>query len=106
MPDLADQLNIFDDLTDEPRFTLTPSDYHDFDYFTELSKENNFVNGFTLLSLNIRSLPNKISSLTNLLSQLETLPTVICLQEIWSSHANLTLEGYHPLEYYSRDKNL
>ena len=98
LPDLAEQLNIFDDLTDEPEFSITSSNYHDFDSFVQMSKGNNFTNGFTLVSLNIRSLPNKVSHLTNMLAELKTLPSVICLQEIWSCHANLSLEGYHPLE--------
>ena len=44
-----------------------------------------------------------MSSLINILSQLSAPPSIICIQEIWSSHANLSIPGYHPIELYSRD---
>ena len=68
-----------------------------------MSKNQDFVNTLTVFSLNIRSLPNKINKLKNLLSNLEYPPAIICLQEIWSVHGNLTIEGYHPLEFFGRD---
>ena len=40
-----------------------------------------------------------------MLSHLKFLPAVLCLQEIWSSHANLEIPGYHYIEFYSRDMN-
>ena len=39
------------------------------------------------------------------MSHLEKLPSIICIQEIWSSHSNLQLPGYHPLEFFSRDSD-
>ena len=68
-----------------------------------MSKNQDFVNTLTVFSLNIRSLPNKINKLKNLLSNLEYPPAIICLQEIWSVHGNLTIEGYHPLEFFGRN---
>ena len=58
---------------------------------------------FSLFSLNIRSLGNKLSQLNNILAQFEYPPSIICLQEIWSTHGNLNLTGYHPLEFMGRD---
>ena len=62
-----------------------------------------YKNNLTVLSLNIRSLPNKLSKLTNLLSQARHPPTIINLQEIWGTRGNLTLDGYNRLEFYSRE---
>ena len=104
-PDLSDQLNILDDLTGEPIFTLEKSDYIEFENFIKMSQECNFDKNLTVFSLNIRSLGNKTNKLINVLSQLKFLPSVICLQEIWSVHGNVSIPGYHPLEYYSRDSD-
>ena len=101
--DLSDFINVNDDLTDEGLFNVERTKYHEFDDLDKISKQWNFKNNLTILSLNIRSLPNKVAKLANLLSQIDTIPTIINLQEIWSSNGNLTLEGYSKLEYYSRD---
>ena len=75
----------------------------EFEDLIKISREPDFSTNFTMLSLNIRSLPNKIDKLSNILAQLNSPPAVICLQELWSTHSNLMLQGYHPLEFYSRD---
>ena len=104
-PDLTDELNIYDDFSNEPLFTLKKSDHIDFDEFLKVSKNLNFRKVFSLFSLNIRSLSNKLAQLTNILAQFDYPPAIICLQEIWSAHGNIKLDGYHPLEYVSRDSN-
>ena len=30
---------------------------------------------------------------------------MLCLQEIWSSHGNQNIPGYHPIEFVSRDSD-
>ena len=101
--DLSDFLNVNDDLTDEDLFRVERTKYYEFEELDRISKLWDFTNNLTILSLNIRSLPNKVAKLTNLLSQISTIPSIISLQEIWSSNGNLALEGYSKLEYYSRD---
>ena len=104
-PDISDQLNMYDDFTEEPIFTLNKSEYFDLEQFSDLSGKSKFETNFAVFSLNIRSLPNKINNLVNILSHLKSLPAVLCLQEIWSSHANLEIPGYHSIEFFSRDKD-
>ena len=103
MIDLTDIVNVTDDITNETLFGIDRTLYYDLDKLEELSSSWNFKNNLTVLSLNIRSLTNKISHLSNILSHLDAPPTIICLQEIWGTHGNLNLEGYNKLEYYSRD---
>ena len=102
VPDLTDSLNVIDDLTGEPLFTLSNSKYYDFEEFLEISSKDYYTSGFSVVSINIRSLGNKMSSLINLLSLLPKLPTVICIQEIWSGHGDLTLPGFQAPVFYSR----
>ena len=102
--DLTELLNTFDEQTNEALFSLDKSEYLDLDSFSILTRKN-FGSNFAVFSLNIRSLPNKINQFINILSHLDNLPSVICIQEIWSSHSNLELPGYHPLEFYSRDRD-
>ena len=101
--DLSDYINVNDDLTDENFFSIEKTKYYEFDKLDNISQKWDFKNNLTILSLNIRSLPNKVSKLTNLLSQVSLLPSIISLQEIWGSRGNFSLEGYSKLEYYSRD---
>ena len=103
MNDLSDLVNVTDDLTNELLFGINKTYYYDLDSFEELSSKWNFNNNLSVLSLNIRSLTNKINKLSNILSHLSAPPTLICLQEIWSTSGNLNLEGYSSLEYYSRE---
>ena len=100
--DLADYINVNDDLTEEGFLNVERTKYYEFEDLDEISKQWNFKNNLTILSLNIRSLPNKVSKLANLLSQIDTIPTIINLQEKWSANGNLNLDGYSSLEFFSR----
>ena len=71
------------------------------DKLNELSSEK-----FTVLSLNIQSLPSKFSEFTDLLSQFppDKTPDVVCIQETWKIIDNsfFPLINYHPLETNTR----
>ena len=82
MIDLTDIVNVTDDITNETLFGIDRTLYYDLDKLEELSSSWNFKNNLKVLSLNIRSLTNKISHLSNILSHLDAPPTIICLQEI------------------------
>ena len=101
--DLADYINVNDDLTGEGFLNIDRTKYYDFEDLSGISEQWNFKNNLTILSLNIRSLPNKVAKLANLLSQIGNIPTIINLQEIWSANGNLNLEGYSSLEFFSRE---
>ena len=62
---------------------------------------------FSVLSLNIRSLPSKWNCLQDFLrsSFPKNYPTVICLQEIWNKpvYDNFALSDYHPFHFKTRD---
>ena len=101
--DLSDYINVNDDLSGEGFLNIERTKYYDFEDLNGISEQWNFKNNLTILSLNIRSLPNKVTKLANLLSQVSNIPTIINLQEIWSVQGNLNLEGYSNLEFYSRE---
>ena len=71
--------------------------YLDVENFNNLSPEK-----FTVLSLNIQSLPAKFLEFTDLISQFKnnSTPDVICIQETWKIIDNslFPLSNYHPLE--------
>ena len=81
--------------------------YYDTHEFKELV--NNCKENFSLFNLNIRSLPNKIGELEELV--LESLTnenfrfSIIALQEIWQikNKTQIDLEGFHPLIYKERE---
>ena len=91
--DLADYINVNDDLTGEGFLNIDRTKYYDFEDLSGISEQWNFKNNLTILSLNIRSLPNKVSKLANLLSQVNNIHTIINLQEIWSIQGNINLDG-------------
>jgi hypothetical protein len=75
-------------------------------YLDEYSYHSNFknCNDFTMLTLNIQSLPAKFSELSEFISLMANnycSPDVICLQELWQfpDNVNFNLKGYHPLVY-------
>ena len=65
MNDLTDLVNVTDDLTNELLFGIDKTYYYDLDSFEEISSRWNFNNNLSVLSLNIRSLTNKINKLGN-----------------------------------------
>ena len=81
--------------------------YYDTNEFNDLI--NNCKENFSLFNLNIRSLPNKIGELEELI--LESLSnenfkfSIIALQEIWQvkNKNQINIEGFHPLVYKERD---
>ena len=64
---------------------------------------------FTVVSINIRSLPGKINELSNFLhnSNNNIVPTCVAIQEVWNVPAGVqfNIEGYHPFIYNIRDKS-
>jgi len=70
--------------------------YHDETSFT--NSFNNSPTNFLAISMNIRSLPNKFTDLTNLLDRYRLnnfRPDLICLQEAWQANiASLNIENY------------
>ena len=75
--------------------------YLDTDKLDTLSTEK-----FTVLSLNIQSLPAKFTQFNDLISQFpnNSAPDVICIQETWQIIDNsfFPLPNYHPLEINTR----
>ena len=55
---------------------------------------------FTVLTLNIQSLPSKFSELTEFIDSFTSCPEIICIQETWNVVDNsfFPLQNYHPLE--------
>ena len=55
---------------------------------------------FTILTLNIQSLPAKFSELTELIDSFTSCTEIICMQETWNVVDNsfFPLQNYHPLE--------
>ena len=62
---------------------------------------------FSVISLNIRSLPGKFEELKNFLDSSFGFfkPSVICIQEVWNKpiYEDFHLENYHNLQYKIRD---
>jgi endonuclease/exonuclease/phosphatase (EEP) superfamily protein YafD len=82
-------------------------------YLDEYTYHSNFKNcpDFTMLTLNIQSLPAKFtefSEFISLMSHNNCAPDIICLQELWQFPANVSfvLKGYHPLIYALRRNNV
>ena len=75
--------------------------YLDIENLQTLSSEK-----FTVLSLNIQSLPAKFTEFTDLISQFpnSSSPDVICIQETWQiiDSSLFPLSNYHPLETNTR----
>ena len=95
-------------LFDENEFTdKSNCKYHEIDEFAEKMNSINHDH-FSVLSLNIRSLPSKFNCLKDFLNSSfpKYNPTVICLQEIWNKpvYDNFTLEDYHPFHFKTRDQ--
>ena len=70
-------------------------------------RNNNLCNDFSVLSLNIQSLPAKFNELNDMLNELSSsnfTPDVICLQEIWQiiDPSLFPLSNYHTLELNTR----
>ena len=98
--------------TDQNELKLNSTLGHDCKYY-DTNEFKDLISGckenFSLLNLNIRSLPNKVSELQEL--TLDTLTndafrfSILSLTEIWQiKNKNETnLEGYHPLEYRERE---
>ena len=68
-------------------------------------------NDFSMLSVNIQSLPAKFTEFSQFISILNAsnaAPDVICLQELWNFplDASFKLNGYHPLAYTLRHNNV
>ena len=63
-------------------------------------------NAFNLFSLNVRSLSAHFDELTNLFStEAQSIFSAIAFQEIWSIGRKMSLSGYHPLIFNTRDTN-
>jgi hypothetical protein len=66
---------------------------------------------FSVLSVNIQSLPAKFNKFAELIKAMQndnTHPNVICLQELWklANPDMYVLDGYHPLVFKSRANNV
>ena len=95
-------------LFDENEFTdKSNCKYYEIDEFAEKMNSINHDH-FSVLSLNIRSLPSKFNCLKDFLNSSfpKYNPTVTCLQEIWNKpvYDNFTLEDYHPFNFKTRDQ--
>lgn len=82
--------------------------YYDEDSFLEKFSNNS---NFSIMSLNIQSLPAKFGNFSNLLGNLKNhkyTPSVICLQEVWKLPDNslFNLEGYHEPIFKLRNNNI
>ena len=90
---------IFDEKTHVCQYYEEDTCYQKFQNISEKS--------FTILSLNIRSLPGKWLEFNQFLSSTfgNFKPSIICLQEIWniSKYDNFVLDDYQPLSYSIRD---
>ena len=102
---------------DDNDFLSTGSPYSSADFSCSYMCETQLIekmktrcNPF-VLSVNIQSLQSKFNDLQALISSLlanKCAPDLICLQEIWRIPGSefLNLDGYHPLEYLSRQFNV
>ena len=96
-------------LKDDPpgnEYKLHSCGYYEVDEFQK--KVEHLPNTFSTLSMNIRSLPGKMTELNDLIAQLNYKTfkfSIICLQEVWNipEYMNLNLNGYHPPVYKLRD---
>ena len=104
--------NIKDILNNESNSLYSNSNhsckYYDFDSFKE--KTEKLTDNMSILSLNIRSLPNKWSHFEDFVSNVNSTKfklSVIGLSEIWNIPFNLNfkLPGYKPLVYKIRDSS-
>ena len=102
--------NIKDILNNESNSLYSNSNHtcksYDFDTFKE--KTEKLTDSMSILSLNIRSLPNKWSHFEDFVSNVNSTKfklSVIGLSEIWNIPFNLNfkLPGYKPLVYKIRD---
>ena len=114
---MEDNTNPSGFVTDQMNFKSIFSDdnlsnnNHVCQYYEEEACLNKFQSikgkSFTILSLNIRSLPGKWLDFNQFLASSfgNYKPSVICLQEIWNipTYADFSLEDYHPLIYNTRD---
>jgi hypothetical protein len=82
-------------------------------YSDELSFCSNYNNhnDFSMMTLNIQSLPAKFSEFSEFISLLNhnnCAPDVICLQELWQFPAsiNFNLNDYHPMVYQLRSNSV
>ena len=102
---------------DDNDFLSTGSPYSSADFSCSYMCETQLIekmktrcNPF-VLSVNIQSLQSKFNDLQALISSLlvnKCAPDLICLQEIWRIPGSefFNLDGYHPLEYLSRQFNV
>ena len=78
---------------------------------SELIANRKQCKDFSMLSINIQSLPAKFTEFSQFISILNAsnaAPDVICLQELWNFplDASFKLNGYHPLVYTLRHNNV
>ena len=99
----TDLTYLFSAYDESDNFQIT-SDYYEIDELSKITLNTEFPNALSILSLNICSLNNKFSNLSNLVHNFHKDFLVINLQEIWSISKNFCLPGYQKLEYSSRDK--
>ena len=104
--DLTTTLRVEDDTTGDTHFSLTSSKYFDWEEVVDISNIHNFSSCFSIISVNARSLKSKVSHIANLLSHLSSLPTIICIQEVWSGHGSLNIPGYQPITAITRDRDV
>jgi hypothetical protein len=107
----ADKFDFKSNFCDEETNPLYSNNGHICKYYEEedcLSKMQSIKNEtFSVLSLNIRSLPGKFMEFKNFLSSTfgDFKPSLICMQELWNIplFEDFVLEGYHPLHFKTRD---
>ena len=91
---------------------LYENNIHHCQYYEEAEVNEKFnclkTEHFSILSLNIQSLPGKWLEFNNFLAATFNTfkPSVITMQEIWNkpSHMEFDLTGYHPFHFTIRDK--
>ena len=106
------QKNRIFDLKSTFQDSIYQNNIHNCPYFEEHELNNKLksleTNQFSILSLNIQSLPGKFEEFKTFLATTfnQFKPSVIALQEIWNKPQNLEfiLENYHPLHFTIRDK--
>jgi hypothetical protein len=107
----GDNFNFKKVSADEDSNPLYSNNIHNCQYYEEeacLEKMQNIKNEtFSVLSLNIRSLPGKFTEFKNFLAASfgSFKPNIICLQEIWNvgPYDNFDIDGYHPFNFKIRN---
>ncbi len=66
------------------------------------------TNHLNIMSLNIQSINSKFSDFKDFLYEMDQLPDIICLQELWQfpCHTAFSINGYYPMIYKLRNNDI